>query len=474
LRTELLDSMLVRRIVVRMAVTVVSVGLLAGPSSASASTAATHAPCRVQSATFDGWKAEEVGNDWVRLTIVPQLGGRLMQVTFNDHDYLFVNPKYKGKYFPPSEAEKMGQWINYGGDKLWPLPEGRGDDQHWAGPVSDALDDGEYKFSVVSQDRTCAVRLEGPADPTTGLQYSREISIGNESPEIVFHAVMKNATSRPIRWSMQSVTQYDTADARDPAKYNRDFWAFAPINPQSAFVDGYRVVAGLADDPSFEVVDHLFKLHWLYLENEVWLDSDAGWIAVVDNATKYAMIERFQYSPTAEYPGKASVIFYKNGAALELNKDGMPTLRSTNWQDAPYYMEAEINSPMIKLDPGVSYAMDTNWFPARAEGEPKSVTSAGVVCQPLVASLKPKGLQVSGVFAVFFPGTLRAHVLDPRGAEIAVVELQPVDPSSPVKLNQTISVAEPADRVSVHLNDQQGVDRGSLGEAKITKPEKTS
>jgi hypothetical protein len=65
-------------------------------------------------------------------------------------------------------------------------------------------------------------------------------------------------------------------------------------------------------------------------------------------------------------------------------------------------------------------------------------------------------------------------VLDPRGAEIAVVELQPVDPSSPVKLNQTISVAEPADRVSVHLNDQQGVDRGSLGEAKITKPEKTS
>jgi hypothetical protein len=336
------------------------------------------------------------------------------------------------------------------------------------------LDDGEYKFSIVSQSETCTVRLDGPADPATGLQYSREFSIGNEFPEISFHAVMKNATSRPIRWSMQSVTQYDTADARDPAKYNRDFWAFAPINPQSAFVDGYRVIAGLADDPSFEVRDRLFRLHWLYLENEVWLDSDAGWIAVVDNATKYAMIERFQYAPTAEYPGKASVIFYKNGATLELNKDGMPTLRSANWQDAPYYLEAEINSPMIKLDPGASYALDTNWFPARADSELKSITSAGIVCQPLAASLLPKGLQVSGVFAVFFPGMLRAHVLDPRGDEIAVVDLQAVDPSNPVKLNQTINVAERADRVSVHLSDQQGVDRGSLGEAKIVKPEKTS
>jgi hypothetical protein len=472
LRPELLKAPVA--LGVRIAVTVMSVAWLAAPSLARSASTTVHAPCRVRSTSYEGWKAEEVGNDWVRLTIVPQLGGRLMQVTFNAHDYLFVNPKYKGKYFPPGEAAKMGQWINYGGDKLWPLPEGHGDDQHWAGPVSDALDDGEYKVSIVSQGQTCAVRLYGPADPTTGLQYSREISIGNESPEISFHAIMKNATSRPIRWSMQSVTQYDTADARDPAKYNRDFWAFAPINPHSAFVDGYRVVAGLADDPSFEVGDRLFRLHWLYLENEVWLDSDAGWIAVVDNATKYAMIERFQYAPTAEYPGKASVIFYKNGAALELNKDGMPTLRSTNWQDAPYYMEAEINSPLIKLDPGASYAMDTNWFPARADSEPKSLTSAGIVCQPLAASLIPKGLQVSGVFAVFFPGTLRAHVLDPRGVEIEVVELQTVDPGNPAKLNQTISVAERADRVSVHLSDQQGVDRGSLGEAKIPMPEKTS
>jgi hypothetical protein len=41
-------------------------------------------------------------------------------------------------------------------------------------------------------------------------------------------------------------------------------------------------------------------------------------------------------------------------------------------------------------------------------------------------------------------------------------------------LNQVVRVAEGADRVSMHLNDQQGVDRGSLGEVKITRLETTS
>jgi hypothetical protein len=32
--------------------------------------------------------------------VVPQNGGRLMQVTFAGHPFLFVNPKFTGKYLP--------------------------------------------------------------------------------------------------------------------------------------------------------------------------------------------------------------------------------------------------------------------------------------------------------------------------------------------------------------------------------------
>jgi hypothetical protein len=90
----------------RIVITIVGAVYLTSASLVWSSSTAAHAPCRVQSTTFEGWEAEEVSNDWVRLIIVPQLGGRLMQVTVGGHDYLFVNPKYKGKYFPPVEAAK--------------------------------------------------------------------------------------------------------------------------------------------------------------------------------------------------------------------------------------------------------------------------------------------------------------------------------------------------------------------------------
>src|SRR5438094_560036 len=318
--------------------------------------AATHHQCQLRPTNFEGWKAEELSNDWVRLAIVPQLGGRLMQVTFAGHSYLFVNPEYKGQYFPPS-GKNNGKWFNYGGDKLWPLPEGRQDEQHWA---------------------------------------------------------------------------------------------------------------GLADDPSFNIADGLFLLHWQYLENEVWLDSTAGWLAVADNSTRYAMIERFQYIPGADYPGKASIIFYKNGAALELDDKGLPHLRSSTREDTPYYMEAEINSPMIRLAPGESYAMDTQWLPTRAGKDLKDVTNAGIIERPLAAYSTVKGIRLSGSFGVLYPGKLIAHFYDAHGVESRATPLLSVDPAIAVDLEEELEVPRTTERVSIHLIDG-GRDRGSLGECKVVK-----
>ena len=109
----------------------------------------------------------------MQLIIVPQNGGRLMQVTFAGHAYLFVNPKFAGKYFPPSSS----QWFNYGGDKLWLLPEGNNDEQHWVGN-SDLLDDGPFTFRKLSEGQRCEIELTGPSDPQTGIQFTRTIRLG--------------------------------------------------------------------------------------------------------------------------------------------------------------------------------------------------------------------------------------------------------------------------------------------------------
>ena len=132
---------LIRQIVKAVfSMTVVLIAMMTGQALTQAAPQAKSAgdvACRVENIDYKGWKAQQISNRWVQLIIVPQNGGRLMQVTFDGHAYLFVNPKLAGKYMPPSQDT----WFNYGGDKLWLLPEGDDDEQHWRGN-SDLLDDG--------------------------------------------------------------------------------------------------------------------------------------------------------------------------------------------------------------------------------------------------------------------------------------------------------------------------------------------
>jgi hypothetical protein len=422
--------------------------------------------CRIEGTVFDGWQAQQITNRWLELILVPQLGGRLMQVSFAGHPFLFVNPLYRGQYFPPSEETR--KWFNYGGDKIWPMPEGSEDDQHWPGPISDALDDGDYAFRVISQGSRCAVRLDGPPDARTGLEYKREIAIVPDSPEISFRATMKNASTHQIRWSVQSVTQYDTADPGNAASYNHDFWAFTPANARSVYLDGYHVRSGVAEDPSYSVKNQMFSLHWLYFEGEVWIDSPAGWLAVVDASSQFALVERFHFETAAEYPGKATVIFYKNGPAVELDAQGKAVIRKSS-EDAPFYMEAELNSPMVRLAPGDSYTFNTEWFPTRTGSDFKAATDAGVIGEPLKASATSESVQLSGTFGVFFPGQLAARFYDNKGAELARVPLADVDPAEIVHLNQEIKAPATAEKVFLGLVNRNGADRGSLGDAEIKR-----
>jgi hypothetical protein len=423
------------------------------------------AACTVHPVQYEGWEAQQMANDWVQLTFVPQLGGRLMQVAFNGHPYLFVNPVYKGKYISPEEA--AGRWINYGGDKIWPLPEGNDNEQLWQG-ASTPLDDGHYAFSVVSQGAKCTVRMEGPPDPPTGLQYTREISIGSDSPEISFHAITKNFTGHSINWSVQSVSQYNLADAHDPSQYNHNFWAITPLNPHSGYLLGYHVRDGLANDPGFQVKDGLFRLNWKYIENEVWLDATAGWVALVDGATQYAMVERNKIVPNGDYPSKATTIFYKNGPSVEMDDKGMPFLPPFNLEHRPYYMEAEMNSPMVLLGPGESYFFDTKWSPSRINGELTTVTEAGLVAKPFAARRKGDSIELSGSFGVFVPGELKAILYDQGGLGVKEVVVQPVKPQDPIELHQTIPAGNKIARVSLHVIDNSGSDRGALGEVFVT------
>ena len=100
---------------------------------------------------------------------------------------------------------------------------------------------------------------------------------------------------------MQSVSQYDTGDPR-PARtgarsgINHDFRTFTPANPASSYLNRYHVRFGPAENRAASIRDDgLFTLRYVHMAAELWLDSTAGWLAVVDGTSRYGMVERFQF-----------------------------------------------------------------------------------------------------------------------------------------------------------------------------------
>jgi hypothetical protein len=410
--------------------------------------------CSVRATNYLGWTAEELANPWVKLEIVPQIGGRLIQVTFGGHDFLYINPHLKGQVL--ALDGKGDDERNYGGDKIWPLPEGEQDEQHWSGGGD--LDSGPFTLQVLSRGPTCAVRLTGPVNAEIGQRYIRDISIGADTPVISFHVVMQNMSGFPQTWSEQTITEYPTSDPAGSDHFNTKFWGVTAVNPASAYLNGYHVRTGPAENPAFSVSDGKLRVHWNDIVQEVWIDSPPGWLAAVDGMSGYTMVERHHVDPTAEYPSKATIIFYSSGEPARQNQHTEP-------REGPF-MEAELNSPMVELAPGESYAMDTQWYPTRMGEDFKTTTYSGVIGTPLTATATPAGLVLSGSFGVFYAGDLVAHFYGRGGGGTA--KLMSVTPIEPVLLRTTIQAPPNTTRVSVHLVDSSGLDRGPLGEVLVS------
>jgi len=220
---------------------------------------------------------------------------------------------------------------------------------------------------------------------------------------------------------MQSVSQYDTAErsssipaaaasvAGSASRFNHDFWAFTPANPSSSYLNHYHVRFGPAENPAATVRgDGFFVVHYLPMAAELWLDSTQGWLAVVDGATRYAMVERFRYEDGKPYPGKASVIFWSNGPEVRVSSDGVLTLGADS-ESRLYYLEADIMS------------------------------DAGILIRPLQANALGNGkVRLSGSFGVFFSGRLVARFYDERGHSLGTLSIADVNPAEPVSLETEI------------------------------------
>ncbi len=422
--------------------------------------------CRIEKVNYLGWETLRLSNGIITLHIVPRIGGRVIQLELGEHAYFAIHPQWKGKVIPPEQNRFGMPWTNYGGDKIWPAPQGWQDDQQWPGPPDPVFDAGPYTAEIlVESPEEAAVRLTSGKDEYTGLQMGRTIRIFRGSSRVVVESFMKNVSRRPVEWSIWEVTQLDTASSEPSGGYEEDFWAYCPVNPDSRFPRGFNTMFGLVNHPAFSVDDSgsLFRVHYRYQVGKVGLDSTAGWLAAVNRTQRYAFFETFAFQRGARYPDGASVEFWLHGPGDFINNREIVSMPADP-QQTPYLMETEVLSPLVRLEPGEDYRFELSWYAGRTGGPISEVTAAGAVHQPLHLSRQGARHRLEGRFAVFYKGQATATFYSAAGERLAALDLGSVTPGEEFILKKDVALPENAYRVSVHVRDVQGDDRGLLAE----------
>ncbi len=263
----------------------------------------------------------------LRLGLVPELGGRLLSVRHRGAELLWRNPALldddlRGEYAP--NAGRMGDWVNYGGDKTWPAPQGWAGPDQWPGPPDPVLDSGPYALVL---DGDTATMTSAP-DPRTGLRFTRATTILDDGYRLDLRA--ENVSGRPVRWALWNVTQLPGGGAVTAGLRTPEVVALvAGTGLPEYTVDGDRLVV-----PAQDVVGKLG------------VPGSAGWV------TYGALTLSFAVDPAGEYPDR--------GSPLEIwLEHPLPSpLAELGDLDPPArIVELEVLGPLTTLDPGASMSL---------------------------------------------------------------------------------------------------------------------
>lgn len=275
-------------------------------------------------------------NGVVRLGFVPAVGGRLLSFRYRGTELLWRDRVLLdddlapvGDHVLAPNDGRMGDWVNYGGDKTWPAPQGWDGPDQWAGPPDPVLDSGPYTV-----DLTDGVTLTSGADPRTGLRLTRHFRLRPQGYVLDLTAV--NQSKRRVRWALWNVTQFpgggDVVVAlRDHPSPVVDLVA-GTGNPRWSRVDGGALV------PAQDVVGKLG------------FPGAAGTLSYTLDGLRTTFT--FAVDPAATYPDRGSPV------EVWLEHPLPQPLAALGDLDPPaHIVECEVLGPLTDLAPGASSAL---------------------------------------------------------------------------------------------------------------------
>jgi len=435
---------------------------------------ATGAETQARKAEYKGWNTLALENGLIEVQVAPDIGGRVIQFKLGSFEFLWVNDWLAGKAPPPNGVGPKGEWLNYGGDKLWPAPQGWDSDEQWPGPPDPILD-GSPHAGVIAKagGQEASVQLTSQPDTRSGISFMRTIAIRPVSTRVGFETTMTNTSAKLRRWGIWQVTQHNAASRGGTSgRAEKELWAYCPFNPKSVFRRGYEEMFGLVNDPTFkpDYARGLMRVHYERRVGKIGMDCSAGWLAVVNGTAGYAFVHRFTYYPEKKYPDQASVEFWSNGAG-EFVAGGKLNVCKDDPVETPYLIESEVLSPRAELEPGERYTFRSDWYAAKIGGNFPALdcTDAGIMCEPFAAKTAQGTLTVSGRFGVFYVGTAELVFFDAKDNEIRKAGLlRAATPLEPFVLaGATVPAPEGVRKVVLMLYTPDGRGVGKLASAEL-------
>lgn len=292
-------------------------------------------PTTVEKIDFHGWHdSYRISNGIVDVVVVPSIG-RIMQYCFTGHPEtspLWINPAEEGK-------APDGAWRNYGGDKIWPAPQGdwgkyMHQDRNW--PPDPAIDPGDFTLTRVKD----GVRLTGTPSRAFGISIDRQIALSPGGTQLrITDTFIRPKTAMPndLPIALWEVTQT-----------RGDETAYLPFDRNSKSVaGGFVAIDEGTPNPSFRgsnwtIGDGMMTITTQGLKrgDKVGVDDNMGLLWEIGPYDKFK--EEFKYDESARYlDNRTDAQVYAN--------------------DNPPYIEIEVHSSGRVLRPGGSISKKVTW-----------------------------------------------------------------------------------------------------------------
>jgi hypothetical protein len=179
---------------------------------------------------YHGWEGSlRMSNGQVETTIVPIIG-RVMQFSFVGEEGVFWENRALDGTKPDATQWATTEWINFGGDKSWPSPEGDWSKftkrDGWRPPP--AFDAMPAEATLEGSD----VVLTSPVDPFFGIRVQRRIQLSAVEPVMTITTTFERVHGASARIGIWVITQL-----KEPVGL------YLPVPSPTRFGSGYATVS---------------------------------------------------------------------------------------------------------------------------------------------------------------------------------------------------------------------------------------